>query len=205
MKPSSKRFPLSLKSGMKQIEAPGWLGRLGLWLPLRSWSHSSWVWAPCQALWQLRACNLLLILCLPLSLPLPHSCSVSRAVKNKYWEKKTQRNETNVSICRNKVLLCHSGVWNLCYNGMKTPGLRPQTDHLEGLDCHRVVNACVTVPKRGPTRSMRCSKPLLLWQECLWHLLTCPNKLKEKKGVKMSVNSPWMGIGCFKQLIALRQ
>ena len=60
--------------------APGWLSQLSLRLQLRSWSHSSWVWAPHQALcWQLRAWSLLRILCLPLSPPLPclHSVSLS--------------------------------------------------------------------------------------------------------------------------------
>ena len=62
--------------------APGWLSRLGIWLQLRSWSHSSWARAPCWALcWQLRAWNLLRILCLPLSLPLPCSCFVSISKK----------------------------------------------------------------------------------------------------------------------------
>ena len=59
--------------------APGWLSRLSVRLQLRSWSHGWWVRALCQALcWQLRVWNLLWILCLPLplSLPLPHLCSV---------------------------------------------------------------------------------------------------------------------------------
>ena len=43
-----------------------------------------WVRAPCRALCrQLGAWSLLWILCLPLTLPLPHSCSVSLSVKNK--------------------------------------------------------------------------------------------------------------------------
>ena len=38
------------------LEAPGWLSRLSVQLQLRSWSPSSWVWVPHQALcWQLRA------------------------------------------------------------------------------------------------------------------------------------------------------
>ena len=58
--------------------APGWLSRLSIGLPLRSRSHSFWVWALSQTLcWQLRAWRLLRILCLPLSLPLPYSRSVS--------------------------------------------------------------------------------------------------------------------------------
>ena len=64
--------------------APVWFSWLSLQLWLRSWSHSSWVRAPCRALcWQLRARSLLQILCLPLSLPLPRSCSVSFS-KNKH-------------------------------------------------------------------------------------------------------------------------
>ena len=40
-------------------------------------AHGSWVWALHQVLcWQLRAWNLLRSLCLPCSLPLPHSCFV---------------------------------------------------------------------------------------------------------------------------------
>ena len=55
-----------------------WLSRLNFWLPLRSWSHGLRVWAPCGALCrQLRALHLLLILCLQLSLPLPHWHAVS--------------------------------------------------------------------------------------------------------------------------------
>ena len=66
------------------IRAPGWLSRLSVRLQLRSPSRSPWVWAPSRALgWRLRAWNLLPILCLPLSLPLPHSCSVSLCLKNK--------------------------------------------------------------------------------------------------------------------------
>ena len=58
--------------------APGWLSRLGNRLRLRSWSRGPWVQAPHRALyWQLRAWSLIHILCLPLSLTFPHSCSVS--------------------------------------------------------------------------------------------------------------------------------
>ena len=61
-----------------QTGAPGWLSRLNIWLRLRSWYHGLWVqasrWALC---WQLRAGSLLWVLCLPLSLPLSRSCSVS--------------------------------------------------------------------------------------------------------------------------------
>ena len=47
-------------------------------------SRSPWVWAPRRALgWWLRAWSLFPILCLPFSLPLPHSCSVSLCLKNK--------------------------------------------------------------------------------------------------------------------------
>ena len=61
--------------------APAWLSRLGVWLQLRSWSHSSWVQALCRALcWQLRAWRLLRILCLPLSLSLP-ACTLSLSKK----------------------------------------------------------------------------------------------------------------------------
>ena len=65
------------------LGAPGWLSPLSAWLWLRSWSFSLWVRAPCRALccWQLRARSLLQSLCFPLSLPLPHSCSVSLCQK----------------------------------------------------------------------------------------------------------------------------
>ena len=60
------------------LGVPGWLSWLSVQLWLRSWSHGSWVRASCRALcWQLRAWSLLRILCLPLSLPLPCSRSVS--------------------------------------------------------------------------------------------------------------------------------
>ena len=64
--------------------ALGWLSRLSGRLQLRSWSHGPWVRAPHRALcWQLRAWGLFRILCLPLSLTLPHSCSVSVSRINK--------------------------------------------------------------------------------------------------------------------------
>ena len=50
----------------------------------RSRSHCPWVRAPRRALgWWLRAWSLFPILCFPLSLPLPRSCSVSLCPKNK--------------------------------------------------------------------------------------------------------------------------
>ena len=50
----------------------------------RSRSRGPWVQAPRRALgWWLRAWSLFPILCLPLSLPLPRSCSVSLCPKNK--------------------------------------------------------------------------------------------------------------------------
>ena len=69
---------------------PGWLSQLSIWLQLRSWSLSLWVQAPLGALsWQLRVWNLLQILCLPLSLSLPHSCCLSLSLSlsnmNKHW------------------------------------------------------------------------------------------------------------------------
>ena len=74
------------------LGAPGWLSQLSVRLQLRSWSHSPWAQAPCRALcWHLRAWSLLHILCLPLSLPLPCSCSVSK-INNKNMFKKLKRN-----------------------------------------------------------------------------------------------------------------
>ena len=72
---------------------PGWLSQLSVQLWLRSWSHSSWVQAPRQALcWQLRAWILLQILCFPLSLPLPCSCSVYPSLKNKHKKQNKTKN-----------------------------------------------------------------------------------------------------------------
>ena len=72
------------RSKISLYGAPGWLSRLNVWLRLRSWSHSPWVRAPRRALcWQLRAWSPFQILCLPLSLTLPCSCSVSLCLKNK--------------------------------------------------------------------------------------------------------------------------
>ena len=63
---------------MMLFRAPGWLSQLSIQLRFGSWSYSWWVQVPHRALcWQLRAWSLLRILCLPLCLPLPHSCSVS--------------------------------------------------------------------------------------------------------------------------------
>ena len=76
-------------SQIRKIGAPGWLRRLSVRLPLRSRSHSSWVCVPCRALgWQLRAWSLLRILCLPLSLSFPRSCSVSLSLSQKINIKK---------------------------------------------------------------------------------------------------------------------
>ena len=60
--------------------APGWLSQLSVRLQLRSWSYGSWVRAPPRALcWQLRACSLLLTLCLhPLSSSSDHTLSFSQ-------------------------------------------------------------------------------------------------------------------------------
>ena len=56
--------------------------QLSVQLRLRSRSHSSWVWALCQALcWQLRAWSLLQILHLPPFLPLPCLCCLSKINK----------------------------------------------------------------------------------------------------------------------------
>ena len=68
------------------IGAPGWLSWLSVRLPLRSWSHTPWVWAPHQALcWQLRAWSLLQICVSPSLCPSPAnalSLSVSKINKN---------------------------------------------------------------------------------------------------------------------------
>ena len=72
----------------KRRGAPGWLSQLSVWLWLRSWSHSSWVQVPRWALcWWLRACSLLQILCLPLSLLLSRSCSVFLCLSKKIFFK----------------------------------------------------------------------------------------------------------------------
>ena len=77
-----RRCFLSFK--MLYIGVPGWLSRLVIRFRLRSWSLSPWVRALHRALgWQLRAWSLFRILCLPLSLTLPCSCSVSLCLKNK--------------------------------------------------------------------------------------------------------------------------
>ena len=66
--------------------APGCLSQLSIWLRLRSWFRSSWVWAPHGTLcWQLRAWSLLWVLCFLLSLPLPSLLvlSLSRSLSQK--------------------------------------------------------------------------------------------------------------------------
>ena len=66
------------------FKAPRWLSWLGVRLQLRSRSCCPWVWAPHRALcWQLRAWSLHRILCLPHSLPFPHSCSVYLSLSQK--------------------------------------------------------------------------------------------------------------------------
>ena len=75
---------------MREIYVNNWgalVAQLSIWLWLRSWSHSWWVWAPRQALcWQLRAWSLLQIL--SPSVPLPCSCSVSVSLSkmNKHFK-----------------------------------------------------------------------------------------------------------------------
>ena len=70
--------------------APGWLSWLSVWLRLRLWSCGPWVPAWARALcWQLRVWSLLWILCLPLSLLLPSSCSVL-SVSQKWVNVKTK-------------------------------------------------------------------------------------------------------------------
>ena len=67
-----------LSQNRSQGGAPEWLSWLSYGPQLRSWSRSLWVQAPPRALdWQPRAWSLLQILCLPLSLCLPCSYSVS--------------------------------------------------------------------------------------------------------------------------------
>ena len=62
-----------------------WLCWLGVRLRLRSWSHGSWVWAPCQALcWQLRVWSLLRILCLPLCPSPAHALSLCLSLWNNH-------------------------------------------------------------------------------------------------------------------------
>ena len=71
-------FHLALFLKSLFVGAPGWLSRLSVRLQLRSWSPASWDealhWVLC---WQPRAWSLLQILCLPVSLPLLHSFSLS--------------------------------------------------------------------------------------------------------------------------------
>ena len=86
------RPPVIEVSKERSIGTPGWLSRLSVRLQLRSWFHGSWVWAPRRALcWQLTAWNLLWILCLPLSLPLPYLCSVSQKWINVWKRKKASK------------------------------------------------------------------------------------------------------------------
>ena len=69
----------------EHLGVPGGLSQLSVQLGLRSWSHSSWVWAPRQALcWQLRAWSLLQILCLPLSLCPSPAHTLSVCLNNKF-------------------------------------------------------------------------------------------------------------------------
>ena len=79
---SSTEKPEALLKNIEKKEEPGWLSQLSVQLWLRSWSHGSWVQAPCRALcWQLRAWSLL-----PLSVPPPLMLCLS--LKNKHKRKK---------------------------------------------------------------------------------------------------------------------
>ena len=76
------RFPLKWRGR----GARGWLSRLSVWHQLRSWSHSSWVRAPCKALcWRLGAC---FWFCVSLSLCPSPAHSLSFSLKNKQTLKK---------------------------------------------------------------------------------------------------------------------
>ena len=78
---------------------PGWLSRLSVRLRPRSRSHTPWVRALHRGLcWQLRAWSPLQILCLPISLPLPRSCSVSLCPTNKWTLKKKFFKENSYQI-----------------------------------------------------------------------------------------------------------
>ena len=89
--PEPKNITSILTSSRQEVSSPlkkklrlG-VSQLSVRLQLRSWSHNPWVRAPRRALCgQLGAWGLLPILCLPLSLPLPYSCSVSLCLKNKF-------------------------------------------------------------------------------------------------------------------------
>ena len=71
----------------------GWLSRLSVWLWLKSWFCSPWVWDPHQALfWELRASSLPQIRCLPLSPPSP-----ARVLSKK--ETLKMKNHSSFRIC----------------------------------------------------------------------------------------------------------
>ena len=116
--------------------APGWLHRLSIWLPLRSWSHGLWVRAPHQALcWQLRAWSLLRVLCLPLSLPLPHSHYVSLCLSkinkcNKKIFKKERKRDDGGKVVHVEGATCHSQ--SQC-EGSTRPQQSPRDSLLERL------------------------------------------------------------------------
>ena len=81
------------------IGAPGWLSQLSVWLRLRSRSCGLWVRAPHWTLcWRLRAWSLLQILCLPRSLLLPHSYSVSLSLWKINIKKKFKIKEVSFSF-----------------------------------------------------------------------------------------------------------
>ena len=76
---------LSMMTFKKFFGGGAWVTQLNVWLWFWAWSRGPWVWAPCWAVcWQLRAWSLLLILCFSLSLPLPHSSSVSLFLSQKW-------------------------------------------------------------------------------------------------------------------------
>ena len=80
----SNVISLNISSKDSVWGVPGWLIWLSVWLWLRSWCYGSWVWAPHWALsCQLRVC---LGFCLPLSMSLP--CSLSLSQVNKPLKKK---------------------------------------------------------------------------------------------------------------------
>ena len=98
---------------------PGWLSWLSTWLWLRSQSHGLWIRVPCQALcWQLRAWSLLRILCVPLSLPLPCSFSVSLCLSiiNKCLKNLKKLIQNNVYFQQGEILTIYFFIKTILVN-----------------------------------------------------------------------------------------
>ena len=127
----------------KRLGAPGWLSRFSVRLRLRSRSHGSWIRAPRRALCrQLGAWNLLLIVCLPLSLcpPLLTLClsKMNKDVEKKFKEKEAEK--TSPSAKEDKIKATATLRVDSCL--CKAQAWAPNNDRFHGISEYSSCGLC---------------------------------------------------------------